>query len=914
MMRYQHVVVFALLICFNIQISTAQNWSEITKSLPAVHTGGIEDLHYGTSVSVEGDYAVLGAYSYEDSKGIAFVLHHDGSKWVTIGELLAGDGYKGARFGWSVCIDGDFIVVGAPYKSNAGSANYGGAAYVFKKPSSGWTNMTHSAKLVASDEESRNHFGTSVSISGSNVVVGTPKDNDNGYFSGSAYVFTKPSGGWSDMTQTGKLLAGDGAEYDEFGRSVSISGDNILVGAYGNDENGSVSGAAYVFTKPSSGWVNGVHTAKLLASDGASGDYFGWKVGISGDDIVVTAMYDDPLASSSGSAYVFEKPGSVWVDMTQTAKLVPSSGVASESFGYSVDIADNLIVIGAHEDFNNSGSNSGAAFVFKKPTTGWVDAAQDAKLLPSDPDNEDKYGYSVSISNDKVLVGAPQNNEKQSLFGAVYAFTKTSGAWSDITQTEKLQAVFSAGAGGFYGNAVAVDGNYAVVGGYGFESETGIAIVLHYDGSKWVQIAELSADDGDSYENFGQSVSISGDNIVVGADQGDNSVANGSGSVYVFTKPAGGWENMTQTAKLHASDGSGYTFFGWSVAIDQDNIVVGAYRNNTTASYAGAAYVFTMQAGGWVDGTETAKLLASDGTSSDYFGFSVDISGDNIVIGAYGDSQPYSFSGSAYVFSKPAGGWVSATETGKFLPSVKFNNDYFGYSVSISGDNIAIGAYGDRDNAYGAGAVYVFRKPVSGWTNMSETAKLLASDAVESEHLGWSVSISGGTIASGAYGNDDNGEESGSVYIFREPATGWKNGTQDELILATDGQVGDNFGHAVCISGGQLIVGAPEDQDYGKESGSAYLYRNSLIVQADDTQSINDYTLFPNPTSGRVTLLLNQLSNVSIKVVDGIGQLILNDQNILALNYSFDITSSVGVYFVEITSDQATQWIKVIKN
>ena len=203
-----------------------------------------------------------------------------------------------------------------------------------------------------------------------------------------------------------------------------------------------------------------------------------------------------------------------------------------------------------------------------------------------------------------------------------------------------------------YGYEVALDGNYAVVGSYGENIQAGSAFVYFFDGNNWLKQAKLTASDAASRGYFGKSVSISGDQIVVGADGDDNY----AGSAYIFVKPSGGWADMTQTAKLTASDAAVSDYFGISVSISGDQVVVGAHYDDDGGTSSGSAYVFEKPAGGWVDMTQTAKLTASDASSSDYFGNSVSISGDQVVVGAHYDDDGGTSSGSAYVFEKPAGG------------------------------------------------------------------------------------------------------------------------------------------------------------------------------------------------------------------------------------------------------------------
>ena len=201
-------------------------------------------------------------------------------------------------------MSGDTIVVGAEGDDDGNLSN-SGSAYVFVKPSGDWANATQTAKLTASDSAARDEFGNSVSVSGSTVVIGALEGDVNGISSGSAYVFERPSEGWTDATQTAKLTAFDGATGDRFGSSVSVSGDTIVVGAAYRGDNGSQSGAAYVFVKPHRGWADATtETTQLIASDSAAGDIFGISVSVSGGTIVSGASQDNDKGSNSGSAYV----------------------------------------------------------------------------------------------------------------------------------------------------------------------------------------------------------------------------------------------------------------------------------------------------------------------------------------------------------------------------------------------------------------------------------------------------------------------------------------------------------------------------------------------------------------------------------------------------------------------------------
>jgi len=210
-------------------------------------------------------------------------------------KLLASDGAADDRFGDSVSISGNVALVGAELDDDKGTDS--GSAYVFRWSGGSWV---EEQKLLASDGAADDRFGSSVSISGNVALVGAELDDDKGTDSGSAYVFRWNGSSWLEEQ---KLLASDGAGSDYFGSSVSISGNVALVGAYLDDDNGTYSGSAYVFRWNGSSWVE---EQKLLASDGAADDRFGDSVSISGDMALVGAFWDDDNGTDSGSAYVFE--------------------------------------------------------------------------------------------------------------------------------------------------------------------------------------------------------------------------------------------------------------------------------------------------------------------------------------------------------------------------------------------------------------------------------------------------------------------------------------------------------------------------------------------------------------------------------------------------------------------------------
>ena len=350
--------------------------------------------------------------------------------------------YSVGRFGYSVAISGDTVVVGAPH-TTVGDNAWQGAAYVFTEPASGWTNMTQTAKLTASDGKTCDYFGDSVAISGNTVAVGAYSATVGGDICrGAAYVFAEPASGWTNMTQTAKLTSSRGAVGNDFGGAIAISGNTVVVGAPGriNALLGLVpssivgAGAAYVFTEPGTGWANMTETAKLTPSDSAANNRFGGSVSISGDTVVVGA-YDATVGGHAcqGAAYVYTMPGDHWTSMTQTAKLTPLDGGACNYFGTSVSIDGDLVAVA-------DGGGNGVTYLFTESGSRW---SQTAKLIPPNGGPGGAFDGSVSLDGGTLLVAATEGNNN---WGAAYLFSSgSSGAGPTLTGLSTAQGPASGG-------------------------------------------------------------------------------------------------------------------------------------------------------------------------------------------------------------------------------------------------------------------------------------------------------------------------------------------------------------------------------------------------------------------------------------------------------------------------------------
>jgi hypothetical protein len=396
------------------------------------------------------------------------------------------------------------------------------------------------AKLSGVDYPFR--LGYSVAISGDTVVVGALYAPVG--YTGAAYVYVKPAGGWGNMTQVAVLTPFDGTYCDLFGTSVAISGDTIIVGAP-QTQCGSGPGKAYVFVKPAGGWKGSVsQTAELTASNGAPGDALGSSISISGDAVVAGAP---GTSTSTGAAYVFVKPASGWKDETQSGKLTLSDGRNGDQFGYSVSLDGESVVAGAPFATIGSNQNQGAAYIFMKPPDGWKNATQTAKLTAEHGAAGDQLGYSVSIDGQTAVAGAPYVSiGPYPNQGAAYVFVEPSGGWKNMTQTARLTEAGSGQgepAGDLVGSSIAIRGSVIAAGAAQYTR---------------------------------------GLNLLGGAFWRE-------GAVFVFSKPSDGWKTATSKIKATGSDARYASYLGSCVAVDGNTIVSGAPLNGHGLGWA---YIF----------------------------------------------------------------------------------------------------------------------------------------------------------------------------------------------------------------------------------------------------------------------------------------------------------------------------------
>lgn len=398
------------------------------------------------------------------------------------------------------------------------------------------------------------------------------------------------------VIESAKIQASDREAGDEFGFSAAISGDTVVVGAAFEGTGGLETGAAYIFQRDEGGADNWGEVTKLQASDNEEGDLFGWSVAISGDTVIVGAIFEDTGGSLAGATYIFERDQGGANNWGEVVKIQASDKQAFVLFGFSVAISGDTAIVGAVGE-DTGGTNAGAAYIFSRNQGGADSWGEVRKVQASDQEEGDEFGNSVAISGDTAVVGAALEDTG----GNAYVFQRDQGGTDNWGEVTKLRASDEEESD-LFGDSVAISGDVAVIGARGEDTgglEAGAAyIFVRNQGgtNNWGEITKIQASDKQAFASFGVSVAISGDMVVVGASSEDTGAGN-AGAAYVFSRNHGGPDSWGEVTKIQASDRAEGDEFGISVAISADTVIAGADQEDTGGTDAGAAYIFEMALG-----------------------------------------------------------------------------------------------------------------------------------------------------------------------------------------------------------------------------------------------------------------------------------------------------------------------------
>lgn len=733
----------------HIFVKNGEEWIRQAELSPS---DGAPDDFFGAGVGLVGDTVIIGS-PYDDDKGSssgsAYVYVRDGESWTEQQKLVTEDGSEGDRFGISISMGGDNAIIGSPYDDDKGSN--AGSVYLYAKTGDSWFEKR---KIVASDGSEGDRFGFASSVSDTNYAIGAFS-----YSGPSVYVYdfgvspvtvsfdlvgksSRVGGG--DLVQlipyggnaispeisdlAGWHFVGWDQTFDNITESITVTAQYVPVytvtfnlGSYGSIASGDLVQEIVV--------GNSAMAPEIIVSGGW--DFNGWDQTFDNitEDVIVTAQYV-PIYT-------------VIFNLGSYGSLVSGELVQDVVEGYSavapeISIAEDWRFIGWDQSYDDITEN---IFVEAQYAPSDLTAVLlQSKFTASDGSANDLFGVSVSVSGNTSLIGALRDGDNGTWSGSAYIYNNKDGVF-----IEQAKLVASDGeSNDSFGRSVSINGDTALIGASGDDGK-GSAYVFVRRGGMWVEQAKLVASDGAVDDRFGLSLSVSGDTAIIGASNDD-----GRGSAYVYVRNSGVW---TEQAKLTASDGALNDSFGYSVSLSGNTAVIGAYVDQDNGYSSGSAYIFVRTDGVWL---EQAKLIASDAAANDNFGYSVSVSGETSIVGSYGNDDNGSASGSVYVYVRSNGVW---TEQEKLTASDGSANDRFGQSVSLSGNTAVISSSGDNDR--GSAYVYIFKNGV--WI---EDEKLTASDGSLSDFFGSSVSVSGDAVLIGASGDDDHGLSSGSAYIF----------------------------------------------------------------------------------------------------------------------------------------------------
>jgi hypothetical protein len=676
-------------------ITYVYDMSSATPAVPVhalINPDAGENDSFGHAVAISGDQVVVGCRHGDSGLGNAGMAYvYDLASATPEQPVLAlpNPVASGQNFGHALAISGTRVVIGSPQDTGSGDLS---RVYVYELSSG--TPQTPVAALADASTGTNERFGWSVSVSGDTVVIGAPHEDSGADNSGACYIYDFTAGVPSAPAAT--VLNPAPAINDEFGASVSVSGDRLAIGNGLDDQGGSDSGRVYAYVLAS----GGASLFATLENPGPQGgDQFGRSVSFAGNRLLTGAHGDNTGGSDVGSAYVYDFSGSPPPGPVFTLNTPSTS--SAEEFGTAVAISGSFVVIGAHQDDKAGQQNSGTVFIYDResPTPG-------VPVLILDNPNpalNDYFGAAVAIHGNTVAVAAYQDDSPSTNSGTVYIFDRSS-----VTPALPVLTIPNPAANQHdqFGNALAISGSRLVVGcaknDAGATLDTGSAYVFDLSsGTPAVPVASLDNPAGMADDNFGYSVAISGALVAVGAPGNDTGAAN-AGAAYLYDISSG--TPTLPVAIFGHPDPAADDSFGHAVAVSGQWLVACAYQDDTGERDAGCAHVFSL--GELPATTPFVTLLNPSPEPEDYFGFATAISGSRIVIGASEMDLFATDAGAAFVYEMTSATPqvpVETLECGSHQPG-----DAFGVSVAIDGVDIVVGAPLDDGNTFDRGAAHVF--------------------------------------------------------------------------------------------------------------------------------------------------------------------------------------------------------------
>jgi len=795
-------------------------------------SGGAGDfLGCSVAVSKEGEWAVVGAYhatvGVKANHGNALLFHRntDNATWSLFKTLLPSDGDAEWLFGKSVAISGDIIAVGSP----GAFYNYVGRVYIYYRNQGGADNWGQVRNLLPSDWGMNDNLGQSVALDGDILVAGAPLDDvGSNADQGSAVIFSRNWGGADNWGMVKRIVTDkDPAAGDQFGTSVSVEGGIVVAGAPYHEGKG----AAFLFYRNLNGADQWGQWGERGNPDATASGRFGSSVSLACDYLLVGAPGSD---SNRGAAYVFGRNEYNADQWWLTKKLTASDGAANDEFGNSVALTDGVALVGAYFDNIGGADRRGSAYLFSQNQGGANNWGQIRKLTASDGAAHDWFGVAVALQTGTILVGAMLDDIGAiANQGSAYIFRYDAG-WAP----RNTLTAYDAGNYDWkcFGEEVAISGGIAAVRAatslYNNSDETYIFYRNQGGSHAWQFVKKLTVPPGWGflYDDNQYDLDLDGDVLVIGCPFEDSD----NGAVYIFSRNQGGADNWGQVKRIVGTGlGDVYTEFGWSVALDNSTLVVGAPEVHDGSQWypTGGAAIFHRNQGGPDNWGKVAQFYGA--IQLQRAGEAVDISGDTVVMGApVWDNQTSAYQTRAYVHRRNLGGpdaW--GREQTLVGPENPNGSRQFGFSVAVFDDIAAVGCPQCEFPLFYQGAVMIYRRNAGGPSAWGQVATLLGNNPIQYGYLGYDLAMEGDRIVVGGHGRDMvNGGYNLRTLVFSRHFGGADNWGQ-EAVLTTAA------GNTVAISDRTILTA----YDFANEDdGAAYLFYNHAPLAAADSYSTSE--------------------------------------------------------------------------
>lgn len=914
------------------------------------------DTGFGSAVLLHGDYAFVGAPTISHSitgRGIVYIFKKEGDSWETYGEadaLSLDDFVANANFGKSIAMRGNLLAIGAPGAD--GAATSSGAVYIYELSDA---HFTLKQKIFPEVGASTDKFGTSVVFNEDHLFVGSPLYKFNAINLGSVFAFSV-----SDFNQVARFYPSSTTQFN-FGLSIAATDSDLAVAAPYED-NGDGSYGAVLMFKKGAGWHDGSENLKfkpegevtkyglygsslVLAEEylliggqagtivdlrkktGAEWDestilkkftepglvyqnQYGTALGITENTILIGAFNLDIIGESSGVVFTYRKDGAEWNDnITQDHIYEISINAAGNAFGRDVAIKGDYAVAGVPND-DTYGEDAGAAFVFQFNGQTWN---RIAKLTASDAVAGDNFGSNVAITEERIVIAATAWNRINYISGKLYVFEKPSSGWANMHESAIVSRVSTTVRGNF-GYALAAHGDEIAVSQYDNSGSDIYGQVYIFDktGTTWSLKATLSPQSAviNSTYGFGASLAFNGQTLVVGAPLGGTSR---SGTVYLFEKPQSGWANVSQVANFLPSDPIFYGYFGYSVALHNNTVMVGSTYAD---SQAGAAYIFE-KGDQWKNATEDAKLRPS-GTFRKFIGVDVGISNDYAVASSTNED------GLVIFFRKIDGVWKNTPQYDWYYPLSTAGK--FGQSIALDNDNLIVGAPSATSEAGGASGTIDFfiKQPTITRVTSNTSDGIYAKDAIINAKVIFShpIQITGsptlelmmynGDIRQAVYNSVTNGRELNFNYTVLE------NDSTLDLNYRDENSLKGTFTIRSSVTSVSALFMLPTASSSFSLGGSHNIVIDAIkqeepeIVTGLEDNLSGSAILYPNPFTDELNFELPVEGIHRFEILNALGEIVVSS--------SVDFRETIhthnlknGIYFCRIFVNGKKIIRKIIK-